>query len=85
MGVHLNEDYFGGDLKGIQQKLPYLHEMGAVSYTHLDVYKRQDLSGAAADVHDHAAGGLADGQARTDGSGHGLLDHRHLTGTSRCV
>ena len=41
-----------------------------------------DLSGAAADVHDHAAGGLADGQARTDGSGHGLLDHRHLTGTS---
>ena len=28
MGGHLNEDYFGGDLKGIQQKLPYLHEMG---------------------------------------------------------
>ena len=27
-GGHLNEDYFGGDLKGIQQKLPYLHEMG---------------------------------------------------------
>lgn len=28
VGGHLNEDYFGGDLKGIQQKLPYLHEMG---------------------------------------------------------
>ena len=27
-GGHLNEDYFGGDLKGIQLKLPYLHEMG---------------------------------------------------------
>ena len=39
-----------------------------------------DLRRAAADVHDHAAGGLADGQARTDGSSHGLLDDRHLTG-----
>ena len=39
-----------------------------------------DLGGAAADVHDHAAGGLADGQARADGGGHGLLDHRHLAG-----
>ena len=28
VGGHLNEDYFGGDLKGIQLKLPYLHEMG---------------------------------------------------------
>ena len=28
IGGHLNEDYFGGDLKGIQLKLPYLHEMG---------------------------------------------------------
>ena len=28
VGGHLTEDYFGGDLKGIQQKLPYLHEMG---------------------------------------------------------
>ena len=28
VGGHLNEDYFGGDLKGIQQKLPYLHKMG---------------------------------------------------------
>ena len=40
-----------------------------------------DLSGAAADVHDHAAGGLADGQARADGSSHGLLDDGDLTGT----
>ncbi len=28
VGGHLNEDYFGGDLKGIQMKLPYLHKMG---------------------------------------------------------
>ena len=28
VGGHLNEDYFGGDLKGIQLKLPYLHKMG---------------------------------------------------------
>ena len=40
-----------------------------------------DLRRAAADIHDHTAGGLADGQACTDGSSHGLLNHRHLTGT----
>ena len=35
-GGHLNEDYFGGgDLKGIQLKLPYLHEMG-VDYLNLN-------------------------------------------------
>ena len=34
-GGHLNEDYFGGDLKGIQLKLPYLHEMG-VDYLYLN-------------------------------------------------
>ena len=28
VGGHLNEDYFGGDLKGIQMKLPYLREDG---------------------------------------------------------
>ena len=56
-GGHLNEDYFGGDLEGIRIKLPYLREMGvdylylnpiSVSYTHLDVYKRQHLGGAVA-------------------------------------
>ena len=35
IGGHLNEDYFGGDLKGIQLKLPYLHEMG-VDYLYLN-------------------------------------------------
>ena len=35
MGGHLNEDYFGGDLKGIQLKLPYLREMG-VDYLYLN-------------------------------------------------
>ena len=40
-----------------------------------------DLRRAAADIHDHAAGGLADGQACTDGSSHGLFNDRHLTGT----
>ena len=34
-GGHLNEDYFGGDLKVIQLKLPYLHEMG-VDYLYLN-------------------------------------------------
>ena len=34
-GGHLNEDYFGGDLKGIQLKLPYLHKMG-VDYLYLN-------------------------------------------------
>ena len=34
-GGHLNEDYFGGDLKGIQYKLPYLHEMG-IDYLYLN-------------------------------------------------
>ena len=41
-----NNDYFCGDLAGIEEKLPYLQELGVtclypVSYTHLDVYKRQ--------------------------------------------
>ena len=40
-----------------------------------------DLRRAAADVHDHAAGGLADGQARADGSSHRLLNDGDLTGT----
>ena len=40
-----------------------------------------DLGRAAADVHDHTAGGLADGQACTDGRSHGLLDDGDLTGT----
>lgn len=35
VGGHLNEDYFGGDLKGIQIKLPYLREMG-VDYLYLN-------------------------------------------------
>ena len=35
VGGHLNEDYFGGDLKGIQMKLPYLREMG-VDYLYLN-------------------------------------------------
>ena len=34
-GGHLNDDYFGGDLKGIQLKLPYLHQMG-VDYIYLN-------------------------------------------------
>ena len=40
-----------------------------------------DLSRSAADIHDHAAGRLADGQARTDGCCHGFLNDGHLTGT----
>ncbi len=28
LGKVLNNDYLGGDLKGIEEKLPYLHEMG---------------------------------------------------------
>ncbi len=31
-----------GDIKGIIEKLDYLNNLGAVSYTHLDVYKRQE-------------------------------------------
>ena len=34
-GGHLNHDYFGGDLKGIQSKLPYLHHLG-VNYIYLN-------------------------------------------------
>ena len=34
-GGHLNHDYFGGDLKGIQSKLRYLHEMG-VTFLYLN-------------------------------------------------
>ncbi len=34
-GGHLNQDYFGGDLKGIQSKLPYLHHLG-VTYIYLN-------------------------------------------------
>ena len=34
-GGHLNQDYFGGDLKGIQRKLPYLREMG-VTFLYLN-------------------------------------------------
>ncbi len=34
-GGHLNHDYFGGDLNGIQQQLPYLHHMG-VTYLYLN-------------------------------------------------
>mgnify|MGYP002224290321 CR=1 FL=1 len=42
IGGHLNEDYFGGDLKGIQLKLPYLHEMG-VDYLYLNPHLRGPL------------------------------------------
>ena len=34
-GGHLNHDYFGGDLKGIQSKLPYLHQLG-ITYLYLN-------------------------------------------------
>lgn len=34
-GGHLNQDYFGGDLKGIQSKLPYLRSLG-VTYIYLN-------------------------------------------------
>ena len=34
-GGLLNNDYFGGDLKGIQLKLPYLHQLG-VTYLYLN-------------------------------------------------
>ena len=33
--------FYGGDLEGVRQKLDYL---SSVSYTHLDVYKRQELA-----------------------------------------
>ena len=39
-----------------------------------------DLCRTAADVHDHAAGRLADGQARTNCSCHRLFNDGHLTG-----
>ena len=39
-----------------------------------------DVGGAAADVHDHVAGGLFDGQARADGGGHGLFDEEDFAG-----
>src|SRR5437588_306759 len=41
------------------------------------------LAGAAADVDDHRAGGLADGQPRADGRGHRLLDQVRLAGSRR--
>ena len=39
-----------------------------------------DVGGAAADVDDHAAGGLGDRQAGADGRGHRLLHQVHLAG-----
>ena len=39
-----------------------------------------DLGGAAADVHDHVAGGLVHREAGADGRGHRLLDDVHLAG-----
>ena len=40
------------------------------------------LGGAAADVDDHGAGRLGDGQVGAHGSGHRLLDQVRLAGTS---
>ena len=39
-----------------------------------------DLGGATADIDDHGAGGLLDGQVGADGGGHGLLDQVCLAG-----
>ena len=39
-----------------------------------------DVGGAAADVDDHAAGGLGDRQAGADGRGHRLVDQVHFAG-----
>jgi hypothetical protein len=39
-----------------------------------------DFRGAAADVHDHAAGGLLDLETGADRRGHGLLDQAHFPG-----
>src|SRR6202007_1566863 len=39
-----------------------------------------DVGGAAADVDDHVAAGLGDGQAGADGRHHGLLDEVNLAG-----
>src|SRR5229473_2758336 len=40
----------------------------------------RDIGRPAADVDDHIAGGLGDGQAGADGRGNGLLDHVDLAG-----
>src|SRR5712675_491281 len=40
----------------------------------------RDVGRAAADVDDHVAGGLGDGQAGADGRGNGLLDQVDLAG-----
>ena len=37
-------DFYGGDLQGVLDKMDYLQDLGTVSYTHLDVYKRQGRS-----------------------------------------
>jgi glycosidase len=34
-GGHINQDYFGGDLRGIRSKLPYLHSLG-VTFLYLN-------------------------------------------------
>ncbi|WP_459447928.1 hypothetical protein [Erwinia amylovora] len=63
-------------LNGCQTGKPRTpQETGAVSYTHLDVYKRQVFAGAAA-----AAERLPDGQAADS-----ARDRRCLLYTSRCV
>src|SRR6266850_7065304 len=51
----------------------FAHDAGAADH--------RDVGRAAADVDDHVAGGLADGQAGADGRGNGLLDQVDLAGT----
>jgi hypothetical protein len=38
-----------------------------------------DIRGAAADIHNHVAAGLGDGQARANGGDHRLLNQEHFT------
>ena len=52
-GQVLNNDFFGGNFRGITEKMDYIADLGAVSYTHLDVYKRQadDTEAQQSDLH----------------------------------
>ncbi len=90
-GAELDLDLLGGALADEQVIFPLqvIHD----GFVHLvaghadgaridDAGERNDgdVGGAAADVHDHVAAGLGDGQAGADGRNHGLFDEEDLAG-----
>src|ERR1700676_4407862 len=91
-GADFHFDLFGGAFT--DQQVVFAFQILHDGFVHLiagDAYRTgihdaahgddSDVRSAAADVHDHVATGLFDGQAGADGCSHGLFDEIHFAGS----